>query len=324
MAQFEANRIDFSTINGGNRYSSGDGIHPIAINAPIEAAAYLQEVADDLEKRVSYLEDNSSSIPYITDSSTSLEKTVPDNVAITAEILKIGGNSSTTKNLIDVTSAIFVDGQPNITTPIFSGEIDGVYTISYKSDFDASEAFSLLKYTRDGVAYSLPKTLLGHNTHTFPSGTITEIAFLSQSDNNLDGSITEIQLEKGSVATPFQEPYDGVKSAKTTKIESYGADGNLIGSFEVPSDIQELDGYGEGNPNSLSVYNEVDFSEGVYKKKGYLDGSGNWITDESEQSISVSSGSYLTVESGGKIVVHNDYSIACPTTIRYQKVFSND
>lgn len=47
MANFEAKEIDLSNINGGQRYQNGDLVDAEAINAPIEASAWAQQVAQD-------------------------------------------------------------------------------------------------------------------------------------------------------------------------------------------------------------------------------------------------------------------------------------
>lgn len=44
MATFKPNTFDYSAINGGNRFENGDGVDANAINAPIEAAAFMQEL----------------------------------------------------------------------------------------------------------------------------------------------------------------------------------------------------------------------------------------------------------------------------------------
>lgn len=49
MAQFEPKKLNIGEINDGNRFNNGDGIGAEAINAPIEAAYYAQEIADNLE-----------------------------------------------------------------------------------------------------------------------------------------------------------------------------------------------------------------------------------------------------------------------------------
>ena len=46
MAKLEPKKINLDVINGGNRYENGDGVTPESINAPIEASAYAQGVAD--------------------------------------------------------------------------------------------------------------------------------------------------------------------------------------------------------------------------------------------------------------------------------------
>lgn len=48
MEKFTPRKIDLSAINDGNRYGY-EGIHPDAINRPIEASAYAQEIAESVK-----------------------------------------------------------------------------------------------------------------------------------------------------------------------------------------------------------------------------------------------------------------------------------
>lgn len=45
MADFQAKPINISDINGGQKYENGSGINSNAINAPIEAALFMQSLA---------------------------------------------------------------------------------------------------------------------------------------------------------------------------------------------------------------------------------------------------------------------------------------
>ena len=47
MAQFEPKKLNIGEINGGNRFNNGDGVSAEAINAPIEAALYAEEIAKE-------------------------------------------------------------------------------------------------------------------------------------------------------------------------------------------------------------------------------------------------------------------------------------
>ena len=47
MASFAPNKIDTTEINGGQRYQNGDIVSPEAINAPIEASAWAQQIAEE-------------------------------------------------------------------------------------------------------------------------------------------------------------------------------------------------------------------------------------------------------------------------------------
>lgn len=50
MAKFEAKKIDFSLINNGNQFEDGDGVNAEAINAPIQASYYAQQVAEEAKR----------------------------------------------------------------------------------------------------------------------------------------------------------------------------------------------------------------------------------------------------------------------------------
>ena len=47
-------------------------------------------------------------------------------------------------------------------------------------------------------------------------------------------------------ARPFVRYYEGIRRAKVTAIESKDASGNILGRIEIPTEVQNLDGYGEG------------------------------------------------------------------------------
>lgn len=46
MADFKPKKLDLTQINGGKEYEDRQGIHPIAINAPIEASAWVQQLVE--------------------------------------------------------------------------------------------------------------------------------------------------------------------------------------------------------------------------------------------------------------------------------------
>lgn len=45
MSEFKPNKFDINAINDGKKIKDGDGVKPDFINAPIEAAAYVQSLA---------------------------------------------------------------------------------------------------------------------------------------------------------------------------------------------------------------------------------------------------------------------------------------
>lgn len=73
MAKFNLNKIDISSINNGYRYENGQGINADTINAPIEASAYAQGVAekalsvsDEARQIALGLENTGGTLPPIT------------------------------------------------------------------------------------------------------------------------------------------------------------------------------------------------------------------------------------------------------------------
>ncbi len=62
MANFIKKKIDLDAINNGNRYNNGDVVDSESINAPIEASAYAQDVADIAEKKATVQVRNVSTI----------------------------------------------------------------------------------------------------------------------------------------------------------------------------------------------------------------------------------------------------------------------
>lgn len=61
MANFTPQKIDLSQINNGQKYENGDGINSQAINAPIEASAYAQELSETTQNNFQQLETSTNS-----------------------------------------------------------------------------------------------------------------------------------------------------------------------------------------------------------------------------------------------------------------------
>lgn len=65
MAAFEKKALSFSEINGGQKFNSGDGVQPNAINAPIEAIGFLQDEVAAIKTKIGTLEDGAKGTLYI-------------------------------------------------------------------------------------------------------------------------------------------------------------------------------------------------------------------------------------------------------------------
>lgn len=89
--------------------------------------------------------------------------------------------------------------------------------------------------------------------------------------------------------------------------------------LSIPEAVQDLEGYGEGNPNDATEYNYIDFDRQEFVKMGHIV-DGEWVRDESVADISdrLSVDNLLPVEGGGTITAVNDHGYEVPSEIIYQ------
>lgn len=82
--------------------------------------------------------------------------------------------------------------------------------------------------------------------------------------------MTNIMVNYGTTALPYQPFFTGLRDSVITSVKSYDSNNNLIDTYTIPSEIQALEGYGQGI--NSTVYNNVDFASGKYVKKvGVID-----------------------------------------------------
>ena len=86
-------------------------------------------------------------------------------------------------------------------------------------------------------------------------------------------------------------------------------------TIEIPASIQGLRNYGEGNPNDPTEYNAVDGENGVYIRRGGIDGD-NWIS-EAPTTTPINFDPLIPIEASGSIEIVNDNNQEVPTTFVY-------
>ena len=84
---------------------------------------------------------------------------------------------------------------------------------------------------------------------------------------------------------------------------------------EIPASIQSLPNYGEGNPNDPTEYNYVDGENGVYIRRGGIDGD-NWVS-EAPTTTPINFDPLIPIEASGSIEVVTDNNQEVPTTFVY-------
>ena len=117
---------------------------------------------------------------------------------------------------------------------------------------------------------------------------------------SFDNVVIRPMINEGTTALPFSR---------------YKAEDSV---FEIPEEIQALEGYGQSNPNFRDIYNYIDFERKVFVYRGYMVNdrwnSGNKETDISEY---LTKANFIEVAGGGAIIAINEYNQAAPTSITY-------
>lgn len=134
-------------------------------------------------------------------------------------------------------------------------------------------------------------------------GFITAIWFYLYDGVSFDNYKVRFQLERGSAATEYSK---GV---------------GLIESRSIPQEVQNLEGYGEANPDNAEEYNYIDFEAKKFVAYGYLS-DGVWVAYDAPQETDVSAyfdadDDMIEVEAGGSLVFVNEDSLEVPSAVTY-------
>lgn len=310
MAVFTPKPIVLSSINNGNKYNNGDSIQANAINSPIEAAAYAQDLSErafkfaenvrgDIDynsKRLDNLEARLSDDVFITDSEVTAEKIVPENVAPYAKIVAVGGmtyrdeatntlkNAKVTAlkskgaNLFDIDKFLSLSGNSEFYSKNDSGEL---LVIGY--DTRANTVIEPIMTLPAGTYYvQFDSATVGRAAYeAFITGTNTSL--ISYSNPEIITLTEETQISMKFVKSTFAN-YGNVQVHRgTERQEFYPYSAEPIDTLTLPEAVQNREGYGLGTPEISNYfrYNDGKVEELNYCKELILDGENVYATGTS-------------------------------------------
>ena len=123
----------------------------------------------------------------------------------------------------------------------------------------------------------------------------TEVEFRLAVYEQFNGVATFYPMvNKGAAALPFSEYRENI--------------------LEIPTEIQNLTGYGQGNPRDPSEYNYIDFTGDKFVSKGYISDSA-WVREKKYTDIKLPC--IIGVEEGGTLILENEYGCNVPYEIEF-------
>jgi hypothetical protein len=182
----------------------------------------------NLESRVTNLENKALS--FVTDTDVGYTKDVPENALPYAAISKIGGMTRKCTNLWglgDIVSNVYAYYIPGFVENLAPNK---QYTLAWKYSSDGT-----LDTQNMIVIYAEVGTVIITNGVPFTVSeaqlsTIQSIYAYFGSDMT-SGSMTNIMLNEGSTALPYEPHFSGLRDAKVTEVKSVGA--NLLNKDSV-------------------------------------------------------------------------------------------
>ena len=323
-----------------------EGYADAAEMSSIEAANSVGRISS-VEKRLSNIEQSITPSPFVVDDSVAYAKAVPVNALPYAEVNEIGGASRACTNIFDLSSAEFQSinyGKASVVgdTLTVTGCCVGAYFYGVKPNqaYYVSWESTRTGENGGGVAVMLQNSsgdttggwyiyadLLSGN-FSFKTGENTariRLIFYGSNvvaDRTNSATYTNIMLNEGATALPYEPYFDGLISAPVTEVKSVSNDGtNNSASLVIPDAIRNLEGYGEGNPDNLSECNWIDFERKVYHHVGDID-NGEWVSLNAEETIDISDtlllDNYIEVFDGGVVYMENEHKLDVPNKITYQ------
>ena len=231
MASFKPNKIDLTAINNGNRYENGDFPTPETFNAPIEAAAFAQNIATNNESQISSLkskvENQSDQISrntkqienlesqisgdlIVKDSQIAYETAVPSRSAPNALIEMFGGMSYKSTNKFNPQWLLDANKDVRLTADGFYYGSVGWYYGAYGQPLAQLPIYSFKSNTSYTIRFEGYNETVNDDTFAF------KISYT-------DGSYIYSPFMKGTVNAKYSCETDGSKTIdKITILYNYG------------------------------------------------------------------------------------------------------
>lgn len=239
-----------------------------------------------------------------TDSTTAYTKTVPSGALKYANLDKLGGMSYKSENLLVLSDKEETTATIGIKYKIENGVITingtstsagnvvflrnlnctliaGSYTLNvFNTTFDfGTYGGGIFIGTGDWdttIAYTSNTGIVSKNISS--TTTLTTIRLYVENGVTFNNVQFKPMLVKGSTAPTYFQPYfEGIRDSAVTSVVSKDSNDTTIETYNIPAEVQALNGYGWGLSNSVNNGFSYETKKNTQKVKKYvLNGSENW------------------------------------------------
>lgn len=347
-------KIDANSTGYGSIYFTGlkeDGIYNIQLYGDTPSGfysnvwySYYDENGDTIEEDYSYdgIVNTSGCYTHSIYIEVGVDTEFDEDTTFTVQLMVNKGAAAlpfepyTEEVILSPTTALESIGANLLPIATRKSHTDNGITYTVKEDgtiiangyASATSTFEILrggvgeKFTlKQGETY----TLSGCPKHTSATLTVQDLSYAQNyNDKNASGATAEanytdyyafIRLSKGCIARDLVFKPMLNRGSVAIPYSKFGA---TIDAFNVPEEIQAIDGYGEANPYNSTEYNYLDCDAKEHIAVGHIV-DGKWIKYDEPIVTDVSAyltDTYLEVE-GGTIKAINKNSNKIPTTISY-------
>ena len=266
------------------------GTSPTAVVSQAKVTKEFEHKQSQITRNAKEIENLKAGIPaedFVVDDTVAAVKSVPADTLPYAEVVEVGGKTRKCENLLHLGSVEVknTSGTYDLPTPIQAG----TYMISaviQSSDIDATQNLILLYNGSATIKY----VYLGRSNGSIRVSVTftinqqcTRIAFYASVDSSTSAgdsaTFTDIMLNSGSTALPYEPYFDGLRSAPVTEVESVGVNLFDINAphVEGPGGVYRYDLIGkphtkytfstnvpDGNPTNIYVNGGSSGDHGIH------------------------------------------------------------
>ncbi len=205
-------------------------------------------------------------------------------------------------NLLNIAENTQIVGLITLNVNLPAGE----YSISCGGGTWGSKGYGSIRFANNEIFVGLyPEERAGTITLTKQETTIYIYSNgTTWSDSNgVTATLKWLMLNKGATALPYTPYQEHI--------------------FPIPTAVQALNGYGQGNPDDTSEYNAIVWDENgnaSYQQKGNIT-DGVWVTLATTEVTDISDlitlDNLLSIQGNGTLTFENEYGFAVPSTVEY-------